>query len=85
MLDFDEKTFLGDFVLPNLEGQLFVEYEDAGSAVVSAPLITEESSGHPENTEKKKTGRSNVRRKSLQEKKHQINQRERKRMKEMAR
>ena len=53
MLDFDEKTFLGDFGLPNLEGQLFVEYEDAGSAVVSAPLITEESSGHPENTEKK--------------------------------
>ena len=61
-LDLDEKIFLGDSRLPHLEGQLFVEYEDA--VAVAASFLMEESSTP---SEKKKSESSNVGRKSPME------------------
>ena len=61
---------------------MFVEHEEAIAAAVTAPLKMEESTTH---REKKKPGRPCADRKCFQERKHQINRRERKRMKEMSR
>ena len=73
--DFDDQMILGDFYLPNLEGQLFVEYENS-----AAPM--------EEKAEKRRRGRPRnytASKQSIQERKNQINQRERKRMKDMSR
>ena len=73
--DFDDQMILGDFCLPNLEGQLFVEYENS-----AAPM--------EEKAEKRRRGRPRnctTSKQSFQERKNQINQRERKRMKDMSR